>query len=125
MKRYLTIAAGMVSLYFMTPFFAFAQGVSNQTRNLDDFLLKIAGWINTLLPIVVALALLYFLWGLVKYVVSSGDAREEAKGIMIWGIIALFVMVSVWGLVAFLGNTLGISSGGNVDRGDIPTVDLR
>jgi heme/copper-type cytochrome/quinol oxidase subunit 2 len=33
---------------------------------------------------------------------SDGDAREEAKGYVIWAVIALFVMVSVWGLVNIL-----------------------
>ncbi len=39
---------------------------------------------------------------------------------MIWGIVALFVMVAVWGLVAFIGNALGITPGQN--SGNIPTV---
>ena len=27
---------------------------------------------------------------------------------MIWGVIALFVMVSIWGIIAFLGEVIGL-----------------
>ncbi len=42
--------------------------------------------------------------------INAGDetARTEARNIMIWGIIALFVMVSVWGLVNVLDDTFGL-----------------
>mgnify|MGYP001276423118 CR=1 FL=1 len=66
--------------------------------------------IRTATPIVVALALLYFFWGLAKYILAAGDeeAKTEGRSIMIWGIIALFVIVSVWGLVGVLNTTFGI-----------------
>lgn len=60
--------------------------------------------INRLIPFVIALTVLVFLWGVFRFVISGGDgdSRKEAQGYMIWGIIALFVMVSVWGLVNIL-----------------------
>jgi fumarate reductase subunit D len=78
--------------------------------------------ISALTPIVIALALLYFFWGLAKYILAAGseEAKESGKNIMIWGIIALFVMVSVWGIIRILGDTLGIDQGGNLD--DVPGV---
>ena len=68
--------------------------------------------INTLLPIIIALSLLFFFWGLAKYILSAGDegARSEARNIMIWGVIILFVMVSVWGLVNVLVNTFSLDT---------------
>lgn len=123
----LRVFAGTLVM-LLTPFFASAQigGVTNETTDVDSFLIKVEGWINTLLPIVVAIALLYFLYGLLKYVMSGGDEakRAEARNVMLWGIIALFVMVSIWGLVAFLANSLGISQGGSVESGEIPGVGL-
>lgn len=60
--------------------------------------------INVVLPVVIALTVLIFIWGLFKLVMSgdSEDSRKEARGYIIWGIVALFVMVSVWGLVNVL-----------------------
>jgi len=89
---------------------------TNPTTGLID---NIGDWIGTLIPITVSLALLFFFWGMVMFIRNSGDstAREEGKQKMIWGIVALFVMMSVWGLVAFLGNTLGI---GNPTNNSVP-----
>jgi len=57
--------------------------------------------LNPLILLIIGAALVVFLWGVLKYV-SKGDAPEErSKGaaLMFYGIIGLFVMVSVWGLV--------------------------
>ncbi len=63
--------------------------------------------IDPLLFLVSALALLYFILGVTKYIYHSGDAEKRTEGyqMMIYGIIALFVMVSVWALVGVLSNT--------------------
>ncbi len=60
-------------------------------------------FINSLLPFIISLTALFFLWGLFQMVRSTDDsAREEARVYVTWAIIALFVMVSVWGLVNVL-----------------------
>lgn len=58
--------------------------------------------LDPLVAILIGLALIMFFWGLVKYLQSGlGDKAklEEAKKLMVWGVVVLFVMVSVWGLV--------------------------
>ena len=103
---------------FLIPVLTFAQALGN----VETFFGSIGRIIGLLLPIVVALALLYFFWGLAKFILAAGDetARAEGKSIMIWGIVALFVMVSVWGLVTWVGEALDIDQG--ADSGSIPTV---
>ena len=66
---------------------------------------------NYLIPIVFALAVLYFFWGLAQYILNAGNevAQTDGRSKMIWGIVALFVMASIWGLVRFLGTSLGIN----------------
>jgi len=88
--------------------------VSFAVTDITTLILKVSDWIQLLTPIVVALALLYFFYGLATYILKSGDEEKKAEGknIMIYGIIALFVMVSVWGLVSILVNTLNIQTGG-------------
>lgn len=75
---------------------------------------SIIGIVSQLRGLVVGLALLYFFWGLATYIRSAGDekALEKGKLIMIWGVVALFVMTSVGGLVTFIQNELGVSGGG-------------
>ncbi|MBI2097655.1 MAG: hypothetical protein HYT46_01845 [Candidatus Vogelbacteria bacterium] len=62
---------------------------------------------NPLVGLILAAALVYFLWGVFKYIQSAGDEtkRKEGVNMMTYGIIALFVMVAVWGLVNVLKKT--------------------
>jgi hypothetical protein len=109
-------------LGFALPAIALAQ-TTPTLGNFSQLLLSIGTIINTALPIIVALALLFFFYGLAKFILASGDeeARKQGKHIMIWGIVALFVMVSVWGLVAFLGQALGIQQGQSLPN--VPRVN--
>lgn len=66
----------------------------------------IIGLITSLIPLIVALTLLVFIWGIFQLVRSnSEDTRKEAIAIITYGVISLFVMVSVWGLVSILTST--------------------
>ena len=57
---------------------------------------------NLIIPFLVLLGTVIFIWGIVKYVTAGGDEKrlEEAKSIIVWGIIALAVMLMAWGFVA-------------------------
>jgi hypothetical protein len=60
-----------------------------------------------IIPLLISIGLIIFLAGVVKFV-SAGDNEEKRQGgrqMMIFGIIALFVMVGVWGFVNILSNT--------------------
>ncbi len=41
----------------------------------------------------------------------SAYDKEQAKKTMLWGVVAIFVMASVWGLVSFIGSSFGIGPG--------------
>lgn len=62
--------------------------------------------------LLVGLALAYFLWGLAQFILNSSDAakREDGKKTMLWGIIALFVMVSMWGLAGVISGSLQLDN---------------
>lgn len=81
-------------------------------QTVGGILALVKTWIDFLLPVLVTLALLGFFWGLVQYIWGGAESKEKGRDRMIWGVIALFVMVSVWGLVALIGNTFGIQRGG-------------
>ena len=70
-------------------------------------------WVNSLFTIFVGVALAYFVWRVIQYALAKGpDAKEEARGAMIGGVVALLVIVGIWGIIAFLSSTLGIGIGG-------------
>lgn len=64
-------------------------------------------------PVLLALSVIVFVIGVIKYISNADDEskRTEGRNFMIYGIIALFVMVSVWGLVAIIQGTFGLSTG--------------
>lgn len=69
--------------------------------------------ISAVIPVIVGLSLLVFFRGLVKFIWASGDpsSHEEGRSIMIWGLIGLFVMLSVWGILRFAYGDFGFSRG--------------
>jgi amino acid transporter len=80
---------------------------SAQLTNTEGLLQAALRIVNsTLIPIAFALAVLFFFWGVALYVLKSGEQKDEGKKIMVWGVIALFVMTSVWGLVRFIQREL-------------------
>ncbi|MFZ4499882.1 MAG: pilin [Minisyncoccia bacterium] len=78
-------------------------------------LLDILVWVkcvisSIIIPLIFTLAFLFFLWNVIRFMNASEKTnKEEAKERMWWGIIALFVMLSVWGIIKILSNTLGIT----------------
>jgi len=62
-------------------------------------------------PVLFAVAFIVFLYGIAQaYIFSKGDAAKVSQGhqLVLWGIIAFAVMVSVWGLVNVVATTFGL-----------------
>ena len=89
--------------FLLTPFIAFAQA-----GTVQQLIGIVGGIIASIIPIVIALALLFFFWGLAKFILHADDENERAKGknIMVWGIVALFVIVTVWALSQYFKTPL-------------------
>lgn len=65
-----------------------------------------------LIPLLMAVALIAFFWGLVKYIWSAGngDAQKQGRSIMVAGIVGLFIMVGIWGIIGILESTFGTTN---------------
>ncbi|OHA89873.1 MAG: hypothetical protein A2832_01910 [Candidatus Zambryskibacteria bacterium RIFCSPHIGHO2_01_FULL_44_22b] len=102
----------IITALALVPALASAQSLTNLTTLLNS----IKNLVDTALPIVVGLGLLAFFWGLVKFVFAAGDeeARKGAKSMMIYSVVALFIMVSIWGLIGFIGGAFNINQGGDL-----------
>lgn len=106
------------------PFVTFAQGTITGTggQNATNIVTTIKNLLDSIVPVLIVLALLYFIYGVAKYIMSSGEeeAQKEARGVMIYGIIALFVIVSVWGIVGLLQTTFGVGGGQLQNLPEVP-----
>lgn len=105
------LLSGIVVLFTLTPAVAFAQ-----LNGVQSLLATVVTIVNVLIPLVMALALLAFFWGLAKYLFNPGHGEHatDPKKLMIWGVIVLFVMVAVWGIIQFIAGNLGITTGGQI-----------
>lgn len=104
---------GLTLLSFALPVLTFAQADDSQVR---DILSNFRSWLNIIIPILIVIAVIYFIWGVIQYVVmSKGDeeAQAAARNKIVWGLIGIFVILSFYGLVYFLGRTFGIGQGGS------------
>ncbi len=77
-------------------------------------LLDTIGVVNRILkaivPMLITIALIVFIWGLIQYLLNTGEDSKRKEGIyiMLYGVIAIFVMSSVWGLVRLLQSTFSV-----------------
>lgn len=85
-------------------------------RTLADLASAFVGLVNSLIPVLASLALVLFFVGLIRYIYEAGDAKGHALGkdFIIWGLVALFVLFSLWGIMSvmctvFLGGSCGNS----------------
>lgn len=89
--------------FIFAPFVAGAQ-IAQGAGTVSGLIAFLKDFLSTATVLILAAAVVYFLWNVFGYVMSAGDPEERAKkqsGI-IWGVVGIAVMVSIWGLVNFL-----------------------
>lgn len=118
MNRFLKLTA--LFSPFALPLVSLAQGpqfntgfVVPGTTNASTILGTISSIFAVVIPILITLAVIYVIWGVIKYATASDDdAQTMARQTIIKGVIALFVIVSIWGLVAIINRTFGVEQSG-------------
>lgn len=105
----------LASTFMLMPLFALAQ-----FGEIDGFFENITGFINdVLIPLVFAIALLVFLYGVFKYFIYGGadaGAREEGTQLMLYAIVGFVLMVSIFGIVNLIADGLGFSDDQNIQN---------
>lgn len=92
--------------------------LTNITKLIDFATCTLA---NAVIPFLIGLAVVAFVYGIIQYFLNpdNEEKRKAGKSYMLWGVIALFVMVSFWGLVGILSSTFG-STGTKVYMPGLP-----
>ena len=95
------------------PGVTYAQAGSD-ARSLVTFLTELIT--KNLIPLFIALGLVYTIWAVVMFIAADPESteREEKKQQIFWGIIGLFVIMSIWGLIAVIGNSFNVFAGGTL-----------
>jgi NADH:ubiquinone oxidoreductase subunit 2 (subunit N) len=93
-----------------TPFATSPYRAPGQINTFSDLVVRINEILNTAVPLLIALAVVWTIWAAFKMISAEGDNREEARKKLIWGIVGIFIMVSVWGLVNLLITTFNLNN---------------
>jgi len=83
-------------------------------QTLQNTLGTISGLLNGAIGLFITLAIVIFFWGLIKYLMSVGDEKAAGLQIMFYGVIAIFVMVSIWGIIRLLQTTFRVTGTGPI-----------
>lgn len=106
----------------LAPGIALAQTPITDANSLATKLTNLG---NTFLVLLMSFAVIFIIFNIVRYlIVGAGgeDARKNARDSIVWGIVGLAIIFSIWGLVRILTNTFNTGSNNNVPINDIPKI---
>jgi hypothetical protein len=118
------ITLSILGAYASAPLLAFAQTGINISA-ITPYSNGLITVVNTILvPFLIAIAFMTFLWGVYKYfILGASNESEGAEGrqFVLWGIIGFVVIICVWGIVNLVMNTFGFSAG--TSSPTLPTIN--
>ena len=85
--------------------------------------------VNPLLLLIFAAGFFMFMYGLLQFMISvnKGEDTSSGKQHMIYGTIGMFIMVSVYGIIALLDSTFGLNLSNqniNTQNVNVPSVNF-
>src|SRR3989344_4414708 len=119
MKKYISKHTILISSLLL-PVATFAAPL----EGLSGLLRAFRGLLNLIVPVIFGLALVYFFWGLTQFILhdaGSDKTREEGKKKIIWGIVALFVFISIYGILGMIGKLIDIPIKSGASSNSLPS----
>jgi hypothetical protein len=100
MKKQSSVTTLFATCIILTPLIASAE-------TFRDFIADIVGLINVTIPVLIGAALVFYFWNVVTKIINkdSKEAKEKLRDIVPMGLLALFVLVSIWGILNILQST--------------------
>lgn len=99
---------------FLSPVLAFAQinagnSITGQISDADDVVSRILSFFNVAIYILISLAVLFIIWKIVMHFIKGeGTEKQENLKEIGWGVLGLFIILSIWGLVNILVRTFSL-----------------
>ena len=91
----------------------------------QDLLINILTFANdVLIPFIIGLGFLFFVWGMFKYFIMGGaneEAKEQGKSLLIFSTLGFVMIIIFWGVVNLLTDSTGLA---DIELQNIPTADL-
>jgi len=96
-----------ISLLALSPIIVFAE-----QKNLSTLVNLILKYFQSAIYLIIGLAVVMFVWNVFRYFIANGDEanKTEAGKYVMWSVIGFFVVLSFWGIVNILINTLELDN---------------
>ena len=109
----------IATLIALSPVVASAQAITD----LNTLTNKATNIGNTIIQVLIAFAVLYIIFTVVRYIMAADnpEKRDPFGKAVLWGIVGLFVILSIWGLVNILSNTFRTNN--NAPTQQFPTLN--
>jgi len=107
--QYFRYVLAITSIFSVFPLIAQGFTLGGEST-ITTVINEVLGVISILVPILFTLAFIVFFWGLAKFILHSGSPAEIEKGkeYMFWGILALFILISVKTIIVLISTDLGL-----------------
>jgi hypothetical protein len=115
MHSKLPVFFAVLTVAAVTPSLAFAYDLVAAGQLVIDLINGV------LVPVLFAVAFITFIYGVANTYILHPDKAEEGHKLILWGIIGFVVMVSLWGLVNVISDTLQLSG----DAVELPQVQFK
>lgn len=115
MKKYIVLVGASLFLPLMASAVHIGGAVhagAGAASSFTNLITYIGTLLTAVVPVLIGAAVVVFLFGVFRFIMNAGDeeARKSGRSMILWGIVGLFVMISVWGLVQFLVNSFGLTN---------------
>ncbi len=83
---------------------------TSSAAGLTETVTKLTGSLGGFIAVLTGLALAAFLFGMVVFIRKAGEDKEISAGRrgMLWGVVGLFVVMSLWGVISILFELFGV-----------------
>lgn len=115
--------------YYILLAFCTVPSIAFGAESLTGYLVALIRVVNLAIPVMYGLALLFFFWGTGQFVLNAGNEkiRDDGKRKMLWSVLVIFVMVTLFGILGFFGRAIGLpingSTGGGSGFEEIPCTN--
>jgi uncharacterized membrane protein YidH (DUF202 family) len=112
MRRLQLLSGSALALF--APVFAMAQGIADGATagRFQALLTNILAFTNSvLIPFIIGIGFLVFVWGMFKYFIVGGandEAKESGKSLMIYATLGFILIIVFWGIVNLLATSTGL-----------------
>jgi len=113
--------ASISGVLFFLPFLALAQtSGSGYVSYLTNLIAQVGNILNILIPILVTAAVVVFFVDLVQYIAGGEKTKTNGTTVMKAGLISIFIMVSLWGIIALFQNVANVRPNGDASVQQTP-----